>query len=427
MRINREYLILSVFSVGFVAILYNFVSFVARNAVNIPFWDQWSVADIITGKMDLLQIILYQHNEHRIGVGLLIMKSLAMISNWSQIYEIIFISLLIVLSSLILIYIRCKEKKQPDILDLFIPLIILNTLQIENLTWGFQIAFVLPLFFLCLWILALRIRSTEIRYLTLSFLSLLSAFSSFHGLILPLLTIGLALLDYCKYKSLSGKLFIAAALANIAIICSYFIGFTSNFQTNLSFGRSWETVKYFSLATSNGFFFPIDNTSVNIAIVLIVISFLIYGTRRLLREKQKNNDVFIGCLLISFSLAFASLISIGRSSFGLDQALASRYITFTMLAPLGLFFIFSSMRYGNYLKTTLLAVILFNSIFFAGKISTDLNNIIAGKRRALDCYQTVSAPDLDKCYKTFTLFPNEQYLDQRIMDVLRYKRLNEFN
>lgn len=427
-KINNQKIISILFVIIFSIIFYNFIFFIATNIVNIPLSDQWSIANAITNKTNIFQILFYQHNEHKIGTGLLIMKILASYSNWNQILEVKFVSFLILSSLGIISIIKYSFEKKIQITDILLPLIFLNIFQFENITWGFQIAFVLPLFFFCLWISALKITNIKFRYFLLSILSLLSAFSSFHGLILPFVTIILLFLDYFKYKLTGRKIFILVTAANIAIICSYFIGFVRNFQTTTSIVPSWAIIKYFSLAISNGFFYSINNPFLNIAIALIVLYFLILGISKIFKNKHQKNDVLIiGCALILYSLVFVSIISAGRSSFGTGQALSSRYVTFTMLFPVGLFFIFSSIKNGNFLKIFLLVIILSNSLFFNNKIIKSYSKVSEARKKAFECYKTATTSDLDKCYKICALYPNKEYLNQRIVGILQYKKSNKFD
>jgi len=86
----------AVFIVFFLAFLFNFSFFVGRNSVDFPFWDQWGLVEKISQKNSISETILFQHNEHRFGVSLAIMEVLAKLTNWSQLWEIRFISLLII-------------------------------------------------------------------------------------------------------------------------------------------------------------------------------------------------------------------------------------------------------------------------------------------------------------------------------------------
>jgi hypothetical protein len=416
--ITNKNFILSVFIIGFIAILYNFAFFVGNNAVNIPFWDQWGgVSDTILNKFNLLHILTYQHNEHRIGVGLLIMKLLASISNWNQILEIKFVSFLIISSSLLISYVKYIINKKIGILDIFIPLVILNIFQYENITSGFQITFVLPLFFLSLWIFSLEIKNTRLRYTTFTTLSLLSSFSCFHGLILPVLTIIISFIECFKFKSINKRLSFYATAANIMVIGLYFIGYTKEFQTTLSLIPSWAMIKYFSLAVSNGFFFPKNNALFTIPILLIVLTFFLLGLCKFFRNKHRDNNILMGCLFMLYSLIFISIISVGRFNVGFG----SRYITFAMLLPIGLYFIISSFRYGHYLKIILVIFILSNLVLF--RIADDSNGYTTGKILALDCYKTVATTDLSRCYNIFPIYPDEKFLDQRVLEGLQYKKM----
>jgi hypothetical protein len=426
--INSDNFAVPVFFVSFVVILYNFTFFVAKNTVDIPFWDQWGgVSDTIQEKFNLFKILAYQHNEHRIGIGLLIMKILARYSRWSQVLEIKFISFLVISSSILLAYVKYRVNKKIEILDIIIPLVILNIFQVENITWGFQIAFLLPLFFLCLWVLALKIKSVILRYNILIILSLLSSFSSFHGLILPLMTIVLSFIEYFKYKSIRKNQTILFVTANILIIFLYFVEYTKNFQATLSFVPSWKFIKFFSVAVSNGFFYSPTNITVNIFIAVLVLFFFIMGISNLWRNKEKNENLFIGFLLLSYSLIFTTMISAGRSSFGIESALRSAYITYSMLIPIGLVFIFSSSKVKNYLKTILIIFILLNSIFLTDKLNWYVKYIIGGRQKVLECYKKSSLSSLGACYKVFTLYPSEEYLNQRIVKILQYKKINKFS
>jgi hypothetical protein len=426
--LNNSNFAVPVFVIGFVVIFYNFVYFISKNSVNIPYWDQWGgVSDTIQGKFDLLKILIYQHNEHRIGLGLLIMKVLAIFSNWSQILEIKFISFLVISSALLLTYVKYSINKKIEILDIVIPLVILNLFQVENITWGFQIAFVLPLFFLSLWVLALKIKFSRRRYAILTILSLASTFSSFHGLILPLLTIAIATIECFKYKSIKRKLFVLATTANILIIFYYFIGYTSKSQTALSLIPSWTVIKFFSATVSRGFFYSANNIFVNVLITATVLIIFIIGIRKLFKYKERNNSLVSGCLLAVFGLIFASMVTTGRSSFGIEQAMRSGYVTFFMLIPVGIFFIISSFKYGNYLKIILLIFLLSNSIFLTQPINWYQKYIIGGKQQALACYKTSTISNLNECYKLFPIYPDETFLDQRIVKALQYKKINKFD
>jgi len=411
---------------GFLVIIYNFIFFVARNSVNIPYWDQWGISDVISGHQRLLHILFYYNNEHRIGVGLIVARALAFFSNWDQITEIKFISFLIISSTAIILYLKYLISKKLEIFDIIIPLITLNIFQAENLTWGFQISFVFPLFFLSLWLLSIiKIRSITKRNLSLTFLSLLGSFSSFHGLFLSILTIGYITFDYYKENREDRKIFIATLFANILIFLTYFIGFR---QSEQSAKLSFKTIDFIASAINNGFFYPEINF-ISYLLAVIVIAFSLFLVYRLFKSKPSRSEI-VGDILIFFGLLFILSVLRGRSAGGVDQAAASRYVTFAMLIPLGLFFVFSGFKKGKIYNLILFIFIFSNIILFSGKPAEKAADLTANKQKVMDCYFAYmykAEGNLSSCYKIFPLYPNEDYLDSRVEKVLHYKNPVDFN
>jgi hypothetical protein len=413
--------------VGFVLILCNFIFFISRHAVDIPYWDQWDLSDLILGKFDISKVLTAQHNEHRIGVGLIIMKILAYFSNWSQVVEIIFIALLIFSSAVMIIYAKYLINHKLEFSDIIIPLIMLNIFQADNLTWGFQIAFVLPLFFFCIWILSLRIQHAIIRYAALTFLSLLSAFSSAHGLILPLVTIIFVLAEYVKYKVINVKVFTGIMMANALIVMLYFIGYVANLQTASPFSFSRNLIDFFSFAINSGFFQYDQSFVFHVSVTVIVLFFFMYGTLHFFKKSAENYHMIIGFFLILYALIFSSLISIGRSALGADHTLWSRYISFTMLIPIGLYFVFLNFKNKSYLTTCLIVFILFNMFFFTRPLERYFLSKTTGKQNAMRCYKVSDMTNYHNCYEVYSLYPDKDFINSKIVSTLRYKKINMFD
>jgi len=420
--LNNQKVVKIFLFIGSVIIIYGFISFIATRSVNIPYWDQWNLADIISGKTNynFFELFLYQHNEHRIGVGLLIIKFLASISHWNQILEIRFISFLFVILAVIMIGIRYIINKKLEIFDIFIPLVVLNIFQAENLLWGFQITFILPLFFLISWLFIVNIvRQLKWKYLALTFLALLSSYSSLHGLILPLLTIGLIVYDYFTKERERRLIYFVAIVVNFLIVVSYFIGYAKDLQAGLVTKVSLQTVEYFVLAVSNGFFY-LAGDIISAILMIIVLIFLCVGIYRLVKCRSDRNSI-VGIVLLAYGLLFITLITIGRSSLSLVGAFSSRYITFSMLLPLGLFFIFSGLKRGYIYKIALFVFVAYNCFIFM-PIRINWADRLAGNERAvLNCYIKSTRENIERCYKIFPLYSNEKYLNERIADVLLVK------
>jgi hypothetical protein len=173
----------------------------------------------------------------------------------------------------------------------------------------------------------------------------------------------------------------------------------------------------------NGFFYSLNNPTVNYFITVLTLFFLVFGIFRLTKKREFSQHLFTGTVLILFAFLFISLIAIGRSTFGVEQALSSRYVTFTMLIPLGLFFIFSELKKGVYLKIILLIFIAYNIFFLSSPIRSYAKMMTTGKQKALECY-TSGNSDYSDCFKMFKLFPDEEYLNKRIPAAFGLKRIN---
>ena len=426
----------ALFLAGLSLICLNFFSLIIKYAVDMPFWDEWNASPYIIGNPPLSKILFAQHNEHRIGFGLLIMKMLASFSHWSQIWEIRFVAFLILSSTAALLLVKYKIDKKVSLLDLFIPLVMLNIFQWENLVWGFQIAFVLPLFFLTIWLLtATNVKNSAARNTILTMVSLLASYSVIQGLLLPFITILLVLFEWLRNRKGDKAAFIAAAV-NALIIASYFIGYKfgmiqdAALRSSINEGRLLIKVNvlvaYFLQSVRTGFLFNPKGFGASYAsgkfigslfLTLVTALLCLIGIFRFYNDKNAHNS-FVGSVLVLFSLLFISLITAGRTSYGV----APRYVTYTMLIPAGLFFIFSDLKYGRYLKIILFAVILINTINYNKEIMKTVKDRIYPERAAVECYKKLGPSG--ECYKIFPLYPNQDRLNSLMPGVFKYKKIN---
>ena len=426
---NDNKLKIIVFIIGSIIIFFNFAFFVGNNAVDIPFWDEWDLTEVVTEKTSISDILLYQHNDHKIGVGLLIIKILANLSGWSQIWEIKFVSFLIIISCLITLFIKKIISKRIDFFDLFIPLVFLNIFQYANISEGFQITYVLPLFFLCVWLLALRIKNNIIKFFILTVFALLGTYSSLKGIFLPIITIVFLIFNYSQYKNSKKRIFTITLLANITIILSFFIGYTIRPQAEVDLNSliSFETVKFLLTTIAYGFFYLANNCFIDYLIasflLLIIFFFLAKGLYKIYMTKEINNSL-VGVILIVYALMYIVTITLGRSELGLNAALSSRFVTFLMLLPIGLFFIFSDLKKGYILKIVLFIFILFNLISMSGRNLNIATNKTIGKQKVLECYKKANFNNYQKCYNIFKSYPNQKRLNKLIPNVLKIKNIN---
>lgn len=395
-------------------LIYHYVHTIVINAVNIPFQDQWSLVDILSHHFHLWETLAFQHNEHRIGFGLLFTQGLAYLTHWNQYWEIALVNGIIIASLCIFSYLYYHTQKRMHISDIFLPLIFLNVLQIENIIWGFQIVFVLPLLLLSLWLLSFHLTTGKTRLLCMTILSLMGAFSSLHGLIIPLFTLVYLLWSQRKELILIG--------VNAVIMSVYWIGFQPNFQTVLTLAPGFNALRYAAMVISSGFFYFGDDLWINGILTGTTISVVLLGVFTLRQSKRPIPLLAYGVSAILFALVFIVCITIGRSAFGLEQAFSSRYVSFTMLIPLGIFFIFSNISTNKgKLGTVLLIVLLVVNMSTFTRRIIKINAFTEEKQTMLDCYLQAPAEHVAHCNDIFSLYPDRVYIDERTNTVRALK------
>jgi len=357
------------------------------------------------------------------------MKILAPLTNWSQLVETAVVSLEIVISCLLVLYVKKKIAGTITLWDLVIPLIFLNILQWGNILFAFQITFVFPLVFLCFGLWALTIKDIGKRNLLIILFSLLGAFSSFHGLFISAIFIFFLVVEALLNRFRQWKISLLTIIAEILVIAAYFWGYEKKFQTALSLKPNFATLDFFTAALANGYFFHAEvsgNYGLRYILAVITASFLFYGIYKIIVSKERNSLAnWVGVLLILYTFLFALSITLGRSAFGLGQASETRYITFFMLAPLGVYFIAEGLKKRNIAKVILLALLLAG--FFSYPEGVGLSARVASKARnkAARCYQAKKIEEYSSCFKIVPLYPSETQLHSLMPRVLEYKKLDK--
>ena len=122
-------------------------NYLLKNAVNVPFWDQWEITLIIQNVLSgnfYFNDFWHQHNEHRIFIPRILMVAVAIFTNWDVRYELAVSVVLATLSFGILFYMvyrMARQQKQQFafLLPVLISMVWFSLLQAENWMWGWQI------------------------------------------------------------------------------------------------------------------------------------------------------------------------------------------------------------------------------------------------------------------------------------------------
>jgi hypothetical protein len=126
--------------------------FVYRFGVDVPFWDEWELVNLLQRGHPPLADLFAQHNEHRIFFPRLVMFALARLTAWDSRAEMWF-GWGVVLSIGVLLFLEHLKAfgRSLSSAALFIPCawVVFSLRQDENLLWGWQIQITMCSLALC--------------------------------------------------------------------------------------------------------------------------------------------------------------------------------------------------------------------------------------------------------------------------------------
>lgn len=334
--------------VPFLILLY----LVAKYGVNVPFWDQWGglpslFEKVAQGKVGFSDLFV-QHFEHRLFFPKFIFIALAFSTHWNTKYEMYFSIFLIILSYGLIHQISSRQVPKKDtgfwLTSLSISILITSFLQVDNLLWGFQVAwFLINLcLILAIFLLTSSLRSIGLKILLGGVVCIIASFSSAHGLMTWLAVTPCILTlaqESNKIKARSGIKVVLCWFILFVLSCSiYFSNYQKAFQDTdtLFFIEHLDvSVNYFFSLLGN----PLLHASNFNWLLGLVISanffwFFIRYLRHPSSEFSQQAAPWISMGLFSF--LFALITTAGRSYRGVIEAYPSRYTTATILLIIAL-------------------------------------------------------------------------------------------
>ncbi|MDR2463805.1 MAG: hypothetical protein LBD30_08520 [Verrucomicrobiales bacterium] len=288
-----------------------------------------------------------QHNEHRIFLPRLVFMLIGWLTHLN-IRALMFASWLVATATYLVYLIWLRRAADVTIsggsdqawrltLGVGVGFCVFNVVQVENILWGFQLAWYLLVFFTALsfywfhrycaggqnFMLALTVTS-----------GVAAAWCSAHGLMtLPVVFCVMILPGWGGVKiRLHAPLTVLAVAA--AMIVLYLHGYVKPAHHPPLFGNTPGNIVNFFLSTLASPFCAGENW-MSTALGLTVLCAGTAGIGWLFFKKQLAAYVFPLCLFV-FAVGFCLLITAGRSGFGMWQAFASRYTTFASLAVIAL-------------------------------------------------------------------------------------------
>ena len=353
--------------------------FVSRFSLNVPYWDQWALVNLFdkvgAGSASFGDFFA-QHNEHRIFFPKIIFVILAFASKWNVHIEQGF-SVFLAIVTFFLMY-KIAESSSNSHRSLFHLFNILNCfflfslVQFENWLWGFQIAWFLINTCVTLAVFVLTVPKKLSPNLRLSLSALccfIASFSSAHGLFSWLALIPSVVSVEGNAKQRKIRLLLWGVLFALSCV-AYRVGYSKpghHPDIFFFFKEPLDTIRYFLRLLGT----PIINRSISGLIILLsFVLFNIYSIWKYRSDFARNLTPWLS--IGWFSILFALITTIGRASFGIQQAASSRYTTVSILLIISslqmwrllMFYQWSWLGKNAYIFSYFVAGVLISFLFF---------------------------------------------------------------
>lgn len=353
-----------------------------KNIVNLPYWDQWSVTQTViksaTGQLEWKDLFA-QHNESRKVFPRLLDILLAHLTKYNVDYEIFVSYLMSLLIAISLFLLSKKTVASPNkkllLLFFLTNLLIFTPAQYEAWMIGLSNVVFISIFCLVLAILIANYQfSRRLKYLVGVILSIISTFSFANGmliwvLVLPVLVIIDATEPLIKSIYRDRWLILGWIGACSISLAIYFYNYQKpawHPSLQQALVTPEKAFSYFLAFLGNPFAWGTAIDSLKLAewlggiLLLLFILLTLYLIRCWQNSALRKNT--IGWWILGFySIFSAAIATFGRVGFGVEQSLASRYVTFAVYLPIALI----------YLTAIVLQQIKQNSVSFPSHLLKD--------------------------------------------------------
>lgn len=404
--------------------------------VNVPTGDDWDLISAYNSHDGLtIKYLFSQHNEHRIFFPRMVMFTVLILTNWNE-KACMFVSVsLFVLAYVLLIkwtYDKLKGISYyiAGVINFIIGMIFFTPAQYENLFWGFQVGFTMvamfPIFsFYCYY--KYRISYNKKWMFAALISAIIATFSSFQGLAVWLVYFLLFLLEY--FTMSKPKWPTAVITVFVGFVCCYLYLSDFNFVNNHSTYVAkdlYSTIRFLFLNIGGSIIaLPEDRIRIIFGLITVVISLLIFVYVIL---QRKILQYIFPLMMILYGYGVIFMAAIGRS--GQMQYVVPRYITFSLIAILGVFLIaineiqINSEKLKCDLKKYLfIGLILFSSFILIQNINTlpiQLSASLSSVQIMLKNHEVFAAESLS------LLKPG--WVDRQVIDTsIGILEANEFN
>jgi ABC-2 type transport system permease protein len=407
--------------------------YIWKYGFNVIYWDEWEFVPyfqhFFMGQLTFSDLFSL-HNEHRIFFPRIIFLVDAVLFHYYTKYisYLSWLSLVIILFMLYRMFASYVKNKKLAVIELIPVAFILFTFkQWESILFGLTICSYLSVFgFIAAIYLLDKTDRINFTFLSAILFGVISTYSYSIGLLTwPL---GLLFLLISKTQNRS-RLSIGWSLVGVLAISVYFYGFHLNpAHPSVLYPMAHPdmAIEFLLVNISSLFAFTVNSGLVigGILFVLLTAVFVIILKNNLVKKYS------LPIILILFSLGSTGLLLIGRSGFGVDAGLTSRYIHYTLFTVIGLYLILVDLLNNKTYNQKL------NKAMFIVLISMIAYGVIAGYAIGIQKGENVKKTnDVDRYilvnYKSMAddqlerLYPNADVLKERIKIAEQY-RLNVF-
>lgn len=334
------------------------VALIARYGVNVPYADEFTLAPLLVKAHQhslTFSDLFTQHNEHRYFFPRLLFIAFAWLAKGDLRAEMFFSVFLTVLVSFNLWLLVRKtipgSAGQSLVLVFLFNVLLFSPVQAENWTWGFQFPlFLCNYLFSCALLVAVSNLGMWRKFGACLVLAFVGTFSFGGGVLLWALTFPVALISQrelgWKPRAIWVVAWICAGGGSVAL---YFFHYVKP-PYHPPIAASGNPVDYFlyvaafcgaHLSRATRLEPIMQAASIGIVLLLVYLGIMLYALRRF-REFALVSQMLPWFALGAYSLLSALLAAAARIGFGVNQALDSRYTSFSLylsIAAIALFVI----------------------------------------------------------------------------------------
>lgn len=319
---------------------------VLNYGVNLFFWDEWSYAYLFdafkNGTLSVAELFR-QHNEHRMFFPNIVTLIIGLLTDVnSKAFMLTSMCFLTVEYACILFYLKqcILDIRRKFVLGILVGFLVFHSSQYENILWGFQIAWfmisanaVIAFFCFSKIVQTRKIKNND--FIILLICTIVASFSSLHGLFVWLvLDFVLFLLVIQKKQYMKIPHLAVFFLVQTICFVLYFYSY-NKVSKHPAYLQNGIMQAFYYYVTALGQIFSHKTKFAALTGVLISIISCLYIVKAFINKNFLERSIFpLG--LIIFGNIFIASTAIGRSGFGVGQALSSRYITNVVLIIVGI-------------------------------------------------------------------------------------------